>query len=116
MLLGPPADLSNKPPAKTSTAVIGVNIDLAQVGCVRFEHLDMCKPNRSIASESNPEMPSTLGILQVLLTRGLVENRIRGMTSKKFGGGEFYGSDQMQVANSSVDNFVNRHDGLVPSS
>jgi hypothetical protein len=109
MLLGPPADLRYKPPTKTSTTVIGVNIDLSQVGCLRLEHPDVCKPDRSITCEGNPETTLALGISQVLLTCDLVENRIRGVASKEFGGGEFYGSDQVQIASSSADNPVNRH-------
>ena len=106
----------DRPWTKTSTTVIGVDIDLSQVGCLRFEHVDMCKPDRSITCEGNPKTTLPLGISQVLLTRGLVENRIRGVAVKEFGGSEFYGSDQVQIANSSADNSVDRHHGVVPSS
>jgi hypothetical protein len=116
MLLGPPADLRYKPTTKTSTTVIGVNIDLSQVGRLRLEHLDVCESDRRIMCEGDPETTSSLGISQVLLTRDLVENRIRGVAPEEFGGGEFYGSDQLQIASSSADNAVNRHGGVVPSS
>jgi hypothetical protein len=86
--------------------VFGKNINLFKVDCVRLEHFHACEADRRITCEGNPETTLALGISQDLLASDLVKNRIRGVASKKLSSGEFYGSDQVQIARSGASNSV----------
>ena len=55
MLLGPRAHLRYEPPTKTSTAVVGMNVDLFKVSCVGLEYLDVCERSFNSASSDFTE-------------------------------------------------------------
>jgi hypothetical protein len=107
--LGPPAHYRYQPTANTLTAVIGMNVDLFEMGNIRLTNLDMSEPDGHISVERYPQTTIPSCLSQFLLGRRFVENRFGSVAPQQLCGGELYASDELNIAQPRANDLIGRH-------
>jgi len=80
--------------------VVGVNVDLLEVGGVRLEHLDEREADGHIVRERYPESPVGLCRLEMVVRCDFLQGRFGSVAREKPSGGELDRRYVRQVARS----------------
>src|SRR5262249_55846474 len=94
---GPSTDVPHETPPETAPAMLRVYVDFLEMCAIGLDHLDVGKTHRQVVSQDDPEVAITLSLLQHIVARRFIQNRLGCVSGQKTGSGELYGGQQPDI-------------------